>query len=242
MDKKCWIGKSENTIVLFYDELGYNISPNFQYPKEYIGGWGQHNFKDITKEYLSDTKIKVESEEHSKFIQELAFSVGILWGGRSSKVDDHGKDSSAIGHLYMEDVYLTYTNPTEVTFYRDCGLKEIFLPLPPNYGKEENNSQDVETKEENPFIGKEIYWNEPLKNDYEEMFVDYKCDSYVRVKNKESDLRYSVDPKTGYPIGKEVPEELSIINDISNYRKVELIAGKDIAAKLKEEGLINDYN
>lgn len=235
MDKKCWIGKSENTIVLFYDELGYNISPNFQYPKEYIGGWGQHNFKDITKEYLSDTKIKVESEEHSKFIQELAFSIGMYW----YTCHEGNLENMEAQYLYFDDRGISWSSDDDSgndTFFKDCTEKQIFLPLPPDYAREEN------PKEENHSTEVEIYWNEPLKNDYEEMFVDYKCDSYVRVKNKESDLRYSVDPKTGYPIGKEVPEELSIINDISNYRKVELIAGKDIAAKLKEEGLINDYN
>lgn len=235
MNKKCWIGKSEHTIVLFYGELGYNISPNFQYPKEYIGGWGQHNFKDITKEYLNNTKIRVESEEHSKFIQELAFSVGIGWKGNSFKLNDNG--GYKICHLYLKNRYLTYTGQSDEDFFKEEEMKEVFLPLPPNYDKE----VESEIKAQNNSTEVEIYWNEPLKNDYGKVelclpFSLMDQDIYVCMEDKTS---YVVDRITGLPVAKYLDEGFNVHNDISNYRKVELIVGKDIAAKLKEEGLIN---
>lgn len=175
MDKKCWIGKYKGATVLFSQNKGLLLefegaSDDPSYKNIWRSNYIVPKFLDITKEYLQQTKIKVESEDHSKFIQELAFSAGYLWRGVSSKIND--RVNRRIKYLYFKGKYLTYGDSSEsdTDLYNDDGSKEIFLPLPPNYGKE----VESEIKDQNNSTEVEIYWNEPLKNDYEEIFVDYK--------------------------------------------------------------------
>ena len=62
------------------------------------GAYYHENDVNIAKEYLRNTKIRCESEEHSRFIQELVFNAGGRWVTRGIKVKD-GK----IPFLYINE-------------------------------------------------------------------------------------------------------------------------------------------
>lgn len=84
--------------------------------------WLEAYFHDITHEYLSNTKIKIESPEHSRFVQQLAFNCGFDWCGVSERA-------------YTEKPFL-YFSDSKITFgiiassFIESDKKEIKIPLP----------------------------------------------------------------------------------------------------------------
>lgn len=121
-------GKESGSIVLFYGQ-GFGITLDSK-------TWASENlsvhndidesyFENITSECLANTKIRIESEDHGYFIQDLAFKHGYIWGsGLSVRFD------FCAGYIIfnpdpesMVMIHDTHSCPYE--------QKLITLPLPP---------------------------------------------------------------------------------------------------------------
>lgn len=234
-DYKPWIGRYDvvgipTFDVLFVDD-GYAIHLDSGCRK-YDSGWLEGYFEDITKEYLSGTKIKVESEIHSKFIQDLCFSVGILWGGVTST---YRHTSSRF--LLFNGGFVTWASEGHGEYYNRHENKEIFLPLPPRESvhpnvwmepSDYNLSRLVVTIEEEDTIkypnGEHkqhdliIKWAKGAVIQY---FSKYWFDVYKNNPCWDSSIKYREKP-------------------LSVYDKVSTITGKTTADELKKEGLLKD--
>ena len=79
---------------------------------------------EYNKEFFADTKIRIESEEHSKYIQELAFKAGYSWG-----YDDAFFKHTYAGSLYFYDGRGIYWCD-DLNKFESSKCKEIFIPLP----------------------------------------------------------------------------------------------------------------
>ena len=112
--------------------------------KEYpYGVWqddyhGDLHIKDITKEYLENKCVKIESPEHSEFVQKLAFKAGYSWNA--------GKNVA-----FTDKEYLFFSG-TRITWFwnNENSTEEIQLPMSP-----EASEENPETKEW-PQVGDEV--------------------------------------------------------------------------------------
>jgi hypothetical protein len=79
------------------------------------------------KEFFAETKIKIESVEHSKHVQELAFKAGYVWGyGGDSNPEIIHADCDYL--YFYPEVFITFgTTPAVFVEHEN---KEIFIPLP----------------------------------------------------------------------------------------------------------------
>ena len=141
-----YIGKHGycGSIVLFTDWLtGYLLYNNGTSDKEvleYHDGWAEEDFTNITKEYLENKCVKIESPEHSEFVQKLAFKAGYSWYGGNTNLQ------------YTDKEYLHFWKEGDIC-YEDSTHKmwELTqLPMPPEAIKE-----NPET-EEWPQVGDEV--------------------------------------------------------------------------------------
>ena len=106
---------------------------------------------NITHEYLANTKVEIESEEHSFFIQELAFKYGYIWiEGLAKNIELSGgcivfnEDSMTINHI---------TSPVHSAY------KPITIPLPPKESDVIDSLPEVEPKK--IFTKEEMQTKEP---------------------------------------------------------------------------------
>jgi len=112
---------------------------------EFDSGWDESSFNDITREYLENTKIKIESPVHSEYVQEMAIRYGFNWGGIESV-------------KYTNASYLYFRADNLISQgYNDCDFiahpkKEITLPLPPKSPPVSTVNRDIE-REAWPKIG-----------------------------------------------------------------------------------------
>lgn len=102
-------GKGSGSIVLFYEQnKGVTLeskswsSENLQYSN----GINEDLFKNITADYLRNTKVKIESEEHEIFIKKIVYDAGLM-----SWVSD--------GYVFIFDIDMETVS------------RVITLPLPP---------------------------------------------------------------------------------------------------------------
>jgi len=72
----------------------------------------------ITKEYLKDTRIRVNPEQSRK-VQELAFSLGFAWAGDEKKLRYLNKP-----FLFLNNMYICYCS--DESYFNDSNKKEIF--------------------------------------------------------------------------------------------------------------------
>ena len=78
------------------------------------------------KEFFKNTKIKIESEEHNKYVQELAFNAGYIW----VLSDDSQQITKPDCH------YLYFYHGRSITYHTDIDIfnlhqhNEIFIPMP----------------------------------------------------------------------------------------------------------------
>lgn len=85
--------------------------------------------KNITAEYLRNTKVKIDSGEHSELVQNLVFNAGGSWSSGSVQIKNLGAEWHFIdGELLISNSY-----------QRDCdktNMRLITIPLPPKDGEE----------------------------------------------------------------------------------------------------------
>lgn len=127
---KYWIGKSgfSKVAVFFAGDIGFLIdeseSSGFVNPKGWIDCWAQSNFTNITADYLRNTKIRIESPEHSRTVQLLARECGYNYsvgGPTAVRAFDKSK------WLYFDDEgFMSTSQP-----FKNVEYKEIHLPTLP---------------------------------------------------------------------------------------------------------------
>lgn len=111
-------------------------------------------FKNITREYLDGKYVKVESPEHSEFVQKLAFNAGFKWHLKGKKILN-------VNFLFLsfhENGVIGRTNKSPTAYLK---FEEITIPLPPKEPLNENgfNLHFAGDKcEEWPCIGDEVTW------------------------------------------------------------------------------------
>lgn len=151
-----YIGKSKlESVVLFFSkgtgfflESGVDEEGNKKtHPdlNKTSGCWIEDNFKNITREYLTNTWGVVESEEHAEFIKKLAkangislfCSEGVLSGGK-------------VRFFECENGPLTLWHDGDAEEH----LKQITIPMPPKSEVEKESSES-----EFPQIGDEVVYN-----------------------------------------------------------------------------------
>jgi hypothetical protein len=79
---------------------------------------------EYNKEFFADTKIRIESEEHSKYVQGLAFKVDFGWGS-GTVIFRH----TNAGFLYFYGGEFIVQD-SDIDIFNSHPHKEIFIPLP----------------------------------------------------------------------------------------------------------------
>lgn len=126
-NKHPYIGKYNGMIGLLTSK-GYGICLSIQSSK--YGEWVQESkLKNITADYLRNTKIRIESPGHSEFVQKLVFGAGGKWiGYQDQKI------------RFLEMPCLFIDKELNISFFDDRAEylfnthdnKEIKLPMPPS--------------------------------------------------------------------------------------------------------------
>jgi hypothetical protein len=78
---------------------------------------------NYTAEDLKNTKIRIESPEHSRYVQELLFSLGCDWGLGVNRVSNVNEP-----FIYIHNLGLTHGCMDEV--FEKHPYKEITIALP----------------------------------------------------------------------------------------------------------------
>lgn len=129
-----YIGKNSSlygdfSIAIFYGENRGALLENTidEIPLyEHTLDFNEREFKNITREYLTNTKVKIESEEHSELVQNLVFNAGGSWLSGSVQIKNLGAE------WHFIDSELLISNSYQI----DCNkpnVKLIAIPLPPRY-------------------------------------------------------------------------------------------------------------
>ena len=142
-----YIGKmnDDNGIVLFTkDSHGCQLNADAAgWYYEDIGNydeteWSEVDFTNITKAYLKNKRVKIESPEHSEFVQKLAFRAGYSWGFGGQVVTLTDRPFL----IFNDDGYIRHSSKSN--------KKAIQLPMPP---EELSTSEDVVEENWQPVIG-----------------------------------------------------------------------------------------
>jgi len=96
----------------------------------------EHNFRKAIAEDWHNTKIKVDTPEKSKLVQELLFSYGIEWKSRKR-------------YLFVDEKELfVYHNRLKVSATMLCAFKEVFFSdLYPDYKERPKNILKIPIKD-----------------------------------------------------------------------------------------------
>lgn len=129
-NKYPYIGKcvTNGMISLFHDKSkGQRIAPCNDGAQRFID---ESLYSDITADYLRNTKIRIESLEHSKFVQKLVFSAGGKWGmwsigSRNVMINPEAK------YLFIDDCLALDSFTDNHDTYKGEIIREIKLPIPP---------------------------------------------------------------------------------------------------------------
>lgn len=137
------IGKSKvsDRYVLFISE-GSGVCLNVKNAR-YHYAWIESTFKNITREYLSDTKIRIESPEHSEFVQRLALANGFSWC--SGSVDVSHTDEKFI--FLNSHGFIIYGD--EDAYNERDREKEITIPIPAKESEVESTCEVSKSEIEN---------------------------------------------------------------------------------------------
>lgn len=119
-----YIGKGKNNGYIYLvisDSTGYVYGTGCT-ERDYgvfVAKLNTENMEDVTREYLKGKVVKVESPEHSEYIQEMAFRYNFRWAVVGKEVQ------------YTEKPYLYFYPDNDITFGRenDIEWEEIFIPL-----------------------------------------------------------------------------------------------------------------
>ena len=111
-------GMTELTILFTSENVGIELNLG---GAVYSDGWKEACFKNITREYLTNTKVKIESQEHLDFLYELANAAGFsTMYGSEFTLNHPFLCFENDGVIEASDKYMNIKN-----------LKLINLPLPP---------------------------------------------------------------------------------------------------------------
>lgn len=148
-NKYPYIGKGLNSgsVVLFFAKgqcLTIDSKSWASEKLEHHRGLDESMFKNITADYLRNTKIRIVSPEHCEFVQKLVFSAGGGW--RGPKVDINTRHKEANFLFVDEDLSLTYSFSFADNF-AESTYKEIKLPMPPK-----------QASDEWPKVGDDVSW------------------------------------------------------------------------------------
>lgn len=100
----------------------------------------ESQFKNVTREYLEGKCVKIESPEHSEFVQRLAFGSGFKWPQSFGKVKH-------TGHLYL---FFKSHGHINCANNNHESIEEITIPMPP---KENSASKNDEWR-----VGDTVTW------------------------------------------------------------------------------------
>ena len=122
---------TELTVLFVANREGLEIEEDENYSCE----WSEHEYTNITREYLVNTYGKVESKEHADFIKLLAEINEIVVFKDSEMTKAKGIN------------YFSVTSDGIMYFWHDksgiqCDRKQITIPLPPKEVKEMKNNGD----------------------------------------------------------------------------------------------------
>lgn len=91
---------------------------------EYCSCWIQDGFQDVTEQYLQNKDVPIESPEHSKYIQRMAFRYGYRW--RYSKDKISNTDKNCLN--FWVDKNISYDEGI-----LSADFTQLHLPLPPDH-------------------------------------------------------------------------------------------------------------
>ena len=176
-----YIGESQFTgseVLLASRSNGFRLDVE---NAEYCNDWDETVFKNITREYLTNTYGKVESQEHADFIVELAGNAGF-------ELNPNYKDGE---YFYISTTRYGFSSEK---FCRLDGAKQITIPIPPKCDESLNNGDNLlfggEDKcKEWPCVGEEVTfkhtkWNVAAKYNHMLMLVTHDdCGFALACKN-----------------------------------------------------------
>lgn len=128
-------GSPSGSIVMFYSQ-GNGITLDSKYwastNMEHYRGLDEYHFKNITREYLTNTYGEVKSKEHAEFIKLLAETGGMGCGHKV--IDDNCK------YFYVLDGDLFFNSEK----IKGARFKKITIPLPPKSAATSKVNRDIE--------------------------------------------------------------------------------------------------
>ncbi|QDP46629.1 MAG: hypothetical protein Tp1137MES00d2C23059491_48 [Prokaryotic dsDNA virus sp.] len=129
-------------------------------------------FKNITREYLDGKCVKIESHEHSKLVQKVAFGAGFQWP----------ESFGTIKHTGYKFLFFRVKGLINCGHENNSKVQQITIPLPPKQIQTATLEEEFEMQhimknngdnlilgcedskcEEWPQVGDEVVWD---KNDY----------------------------------------------------------------------------
>ena len=181
-----YIGKliTGDLTVLFYSNMtGVVVRAGDSWEVGYFGNvWYERGFKNITREYLTDIKVKIESQEHLEFLYKIAENADFEVSGCIAF-------SSAHTHFAVIDLDANEINSDCLIFGE---LKDAIIPLP---SKQDDRSIEEDAKYSAHFVEGDSY------DELCEGMKDMENEEWPKV-GDEVALRYRFDSKGIHITGK----------------------------------------
>lgn len=174
-----------NTILMYEDGSAYHLEG--KYKGEYTEKYYIKEDCYVDREYMRNTKIRVESEEHWNFVQKLLFNMDIVWWSSGKEIQEYNSDTFLQVDEYLN---LTWRDNYGYDLYDD---KEVILPMKGVVATEEIVTEKrEERKAEWPQVGDEVYVTDKVmvNNSMQESAALIK-DTYCKVVTKFVDQGYT---------------------------------------------------
>ncbi|MCP4989865.1 MAG: hypothetical protein GY928_28550 [Colwellia sp.] len=139
--------KNKCGIALSYHKDDYEETFVNNYYEDFNGFDKAEN---ITREYLANTKVEIESDEHSRFVQDIVISNGGKWGDGSKSI------KFELSKFIVIDSNLKMTIKISSHSFANSENKLVKIPLPP---KEPDTKEWPQVGDEVAIIGSDCKFN-----------------------------------------------------------------------------------
>lgn len=184
-------GKNSGLIALFYEQSKFVPIESRIWAVsglELCDGVDESYFENATANYLRNTKIRIESPEHSEFVQLLAEIADYRRNiGGATAVREFDKAE----WIYFDDEFFMSTSQP----FQHVEYKEIFLPLPPErekstvsgYGKVGEGFVHKQVDSESPVdewpkVGSSVEWGHTGKGEVKSLSDGF---AWIKLDNKD---------------------------------------------------------
>ena len=218
---------TELTVLFVANREGLEIGDDENYTCE----WSEHEYKNITHEYLSNTWGVVESKEHAEFIVEIAKLHGF----------ELARKSNHFGKFFSFDVKGFFFLDDEFTARLHC--KKITIPLPPKPEAsvdEMSIAADELTTEEETEL-KSLCMVSALNNEIENQKTWPQVGDKVTVFGRQGVLVLPADANGMYVVESNGRYFIPKLSDITKPKSKQDLLIEELQAKLVNNNAVDNY-